>query len=222
MFRRLSPGLMELIPHGYNTMALRMTLVSSDRSVKYYQYAYRRLHHHLHIQFYYRRLLHLLRCRKYFVLSLCLHYEFHRHHSHVADHAGLLHLPATQDNQYKALDIFIQVIINTTRGVHPLRVDPNTPASELEPSRVSQRRWRRSTPAGHSPRSLPKDRLVLHGPELCDASITAMHSCTVAGSAFLLVRDASRGTFTADAHVINGSSMRTVNFLSEKNVRVAR
>ena len=80
---------------------------------------------------------------------------------------------------------------------------------------------RHVTPTGHSPCSLPNNRLVLHSPELCDASITATLSCTAAGSAFLLAHDASWGTFIADVHVINGSSMRTVNFLSNNIFRVA-
>ena len=37
-----------------------------------------------------------------------------------------------------------------------------------------------------SPCSLPNDRLVLHGPELQDANITAMPFYTMAGSVFLL------------------------------------
>ena len=86
---------------------------------------------------------------------------------------------------------------------------------------MSHRRWQNATLEGHSPCSLPNDRLVLQGPELRDANTTAMLFCTVAGSVFLLARDVSRGTFAADVHVINGSSMKTTNLLSENIVRFA-
>ena len=43
-----------------------------------------------------------------------------------------------------------------------------------------------------------------HGPELQDASITAMPFYIMDGSVFLLVRDVNQDTTIADTHVING------------------
>ena len=54
-----------------------------------------------------------------------------------------------------------------------------------------------------------------HGPELQNASITAMPFCIMDGSVFLLVCDVNQDTSIADAHVINADRCRnTLHALS--------
>ena len=62
---------------------------------------------------------------------------------------------------------------------------------------------------------------MLHGPELQDASITAMLLYIMDGSVSPLVCDVSQDTSIADVHVINDSEEAPCSLVSEKMVRIA-